>query len=280
MANPNSWTLTGAAIGTAEVGYRIQRADVVGNAPGPFSDVGTALANHTTFTVPASGTGYYRVVAWNAAGDSASNAVLLSFTAPNAPTNVVGTSGTAGGSVNLSWTAPANNGGSPITGYEIQKSPATGAPVWTAAATVGNVTSTTVTGLNWGANYIFQVRAVNLVGSGAWSAPSAAVRASTVPGAPTGVVGSNATSTSVVVSWTPPVDNGVAAIYRYVVVASTNGGATWSLYGYPSTTLPLATTWTWTGLTPGTSYVFRVYAQSSVGWSLPSAASAAVSTLP
>ena len=34
-----------------------------------------------------------------------------------------------------------SNGRSPITGYEIQKSPATGAPVWTAAATVGNVTT-------------------------------------------------------------------------------------------------------------------------------------------
>ncbi len=96
---------------------------------------------------------------------------------PDAPTNVVGTSGTAGGSVNLSWTAPANDGGSPITGYEIQKSPATGSPVWTSAGTVGNVTSTTVTGLTQNASYIFQVRAVNVVGPSAWSAASAAVRA-------------------------------------------------------------------------------------------------------
>ena len=208
MTNPDSWTLTGAATGTAEVGFKIQRADASGpgGSPGTFTDIGTALANHTSYTVPASGgTAYYRVVAWNAAGETASNAVQLAFVAPDAPTNVVGTPGTAGGSVNLSWTAPASDGGSPITGYEIQKSPATGTPVWTAAATVGNVTSTTVTGLTRNANYIFQVRAVNAVGTGAWSAPSAAVRATGVPGAPTGVVGSNATSTSIDVSWTPPV---------------------------------------------------------------------------
>ncbi len=73
MTDPNSWTLTGDAKGTAEVGYKIQRADVVGpNTPGTFSDIGKALANHTTFTVPASdGTGFYRVVAWNAAGETA-----------------------------------------------------------------------------------------------------------------------------------------------------------------------------------------------------------------
>jgi hypothetical protein len=91
MTNPNSWTLTGAAKGTAEVGYRIQRADVVGvNTPGPFTDVSTALANITTFTVPITlGNGFYRVVAWNAAGDSVSNAVLVAFTPPGAPGSFV-----------------------------------------------------------------------------------------------------------------------------------------------------------------------------------------------
>ena len=229
MTDPTSWTLTGDARGTAEIGYKIQRADVVGpNTPGPFSDVGKALANHTTFTVPASdGTGFYRVVAWNAAGETPSNATLVSFTAPDAPTNVAGTPGTAGGSVNLSWTAPANDGGSPITGYEIQKSPATGSPVWTSAGTVGNVTSTTVTGLTQNASYIFQVRAVNAVGSGAWSASSAAVQATGVPGAATGVVGSNATSTSIDVSWTAPNDGG-SPIMQYAVRRSSDGGVTWA----------------------------------------------------
>ena len=76
ITDPSSWTLTGAAVGTAEIGYRIERADVLRAAtPDEFTKVGTALANATSFTIPASeGTGYYRVVAWNAAGETPSNA--------------------------------------------------------------------------------------------------------------------------------------------------------------------------------------------------------------
>ena len=281
MSDPSTWVLTGAAKGTAEIGFKIQRADVTSqNTPGTFADVGKALANQTAFTIPLSdGTGFYRVVAWNAAGESASDPVLITFTAPDAPTNVAGTSGTARGTVNLSWTTPANDGGSPVTGYDIQKSPATGTPAWSNVGSVGTATSSTVTGLTPNTSYIFRVRAVNAIGAGAWSAPSPAVRATTVPGAPTGVVGSNVTSTSVDVSWVAPADNGGQPVDMYVVNASSDGGATWSMYGYPSTALPLATSFTWKGLTPNTSYLFRVFAHSSAGWSLPSAASAPVSTL-
>ena len=279
MTDPNTWTLTGTAKGTPEIGYKIQRADDVGGTPGTFSDIGKALANATSFTVPEADrtTGFYRVVAWNAAGETASIATLLTFGVPDAPTNVVGASGATTGSVNLSWTAPAIDGGSPITGYEIQKSPATGAPVWTAATTVANVTSTTVTGLTWGANYILQVRAINATGPGAWSAPSAAVQATGVPGAPTGVTGSNATQTSIDVSWTAPANTGGAAIDSYLVSASKDGGATWTLWS-PNTASP-TTTYTWTGLKPGTQYTFRVYAHTSAGYGPPSAASQTVTTL-
>src|SRR5680860_1841912 len=71
---PASWTLTGPAVGTAEIGYRIQRAPIVGGVTGTFTDIGSALANATTFTITGgAGTNAYRVVAWNAAGDSPSN---------------------------------------------------------------------------------------------------------------------------------------------------------------------------------------------------------------
>jgi FtsP/CotA-like multicopper oxidase with cupredoxin domain len=131
MTDPNSWTLTGAARGTAEVGYKIQRADVLaGNRPGVFSDIGTALANATSFTVTPAPVvaGFYRVVAWNAAGETASNAVLMPFTPPPAgvfmtlaPSRVLDTRSSlgapgpvpAGGTVTLTI---AGKGGVPLTG--------------------------------------------------------------------------------------------------------------------------------------------------------------------
>ncbi len=61
---------------TMEVGYRIERATVTGGVIGAYAQIGTALANQTTFTdtTAVGGTAYsYRVVAFNAAGDSTSN---------------------------------------------------------------------------------------------------------------------------------------------------------------------------------------------------------------
>jgi hypothetical protein len=70
---PSSWTNPG----TAEVGYRVERAP--GASGGTFTVIGNVLANKTTFTDTPnlSQTWRYRVTAWNAAGDSRSNIVTV-----------------------------------------------------------------------------------------------------------------------------------------------------------------------------------------------------------
>ena len=63
-----------------EMGFRIERAYMGSGVPGPYATIGTALANKTTFvdSTTVAGTAYsYRVVAYNAAGDSLSNAVTV-----------------------------------------------------------------------------------------------------------------------------------------------------------------------------------------------------------
>ncbi len=75
-ANPTSWTNPG----TAEVGYRIDRAVITGSTLGPFTPLGTALANVVTYTdatADPNGGYQYRVTAWNAAGDSPSNVITV-----------------------------------------------------------------------------------------------------------------------------------------------------------------------------------------------------------
>ena len=89
--------------------------------------------------------------------------------APGAPTNLTPTAGD--GQVTLSWTAPSDNGGEPITEYEYRHTPfrdadpdmvQLGYPAW--IATGGTGTTVTVHGLDNGTTYTFQVRAVNDLG--------------------------------------------------------------------------------------------------------------------
>jgi len=69
--------------------------------------------------------------------------------------------------VELSWTAPADDGGSPITVYVITNS-------WDKKRfnVTSAVVSTTLTDMTYPANYTFFVTAVNMAGTGAISAPS------------------------------------------------------------------------------------------------------------
>src|SRR5207248_2343082 len=138
------------------------------------------------------GTPYaFKVAAVNTAGTGAASALSAAVTprtVPGAPTGVTGAPGN--GQATVSWTAPASNGGAAITDYEVTVyDGAGGAPTGVTGATTRLVGSAatiyTFTGLSNGTAYTFKVAAVNEAGTGAQSAPSAAVTPRTVPGSPT-----------------------------------------------------------------------------------------------
>jgi titin len=85
------------------------------------------------------------------------------------------TASTSGGVVSLAWTAPAMNGGYSITDYRIQYSSNSGSSWTTFSHSASSATSATVTGLTNGTAYIFQVAAVTVVGTGAYSTASSSV---------------------------------------------------------------------------------------------------------
>lgn len=126
----------------------------------------------------------FEVLASNAQGSSPlsapSNAVTPQApTVPGAPTNVAASSGDAQASV--SWTAPASNGGSPITSYTVTAF-LDGAPAGIGATVGGGATGALVVGLTNGLAYTFSVHATNAIGNGPESAQSAAVTPAAVNG--------------------------------------------------------------------------------------------------
>lgn len=92
-------------------------------------------------------------------------------TAPSAPQSLVATGGTS--VVALSWSAPASNGGSAITGYKIYRSLSTGTE--TLLASPAGIGTTYADGavVN-GTPYFYKVTAVNAVGESALSNESSA----------------------------------------------------------------------------------------------------------
>ena len=211
----------------------------------------TGLTNGTAYT--------FRVAAVNAAGTgmySVVSAAVTPFTTPDAPTAVAGVVGNT--QVVVSWTAPADNGGSAIIQYQVSYAPqgSNDYGTWsTATATQSSSASFTVTGLTNGTSYKFKVAATNAAGDGSYSTSSSAVSAYTTPDAPTSVTGT-AGEGEVALSWAAPASNGGNSITDYVIQYSSNNGALWTTFSDGTST---STSTTITGLTNGTSYLFRVY---------------------
>lgn len=121
-------------------------------------------ASPTEVAVLPRGTSTPTTLAGAVTSDITAVAVCPAVTEPGAPTAATADPGDA--VVSLSWTAPANNGGAPITSYT-----ATAAAGGTTCSTTG-ATTCLVTGLKNGTPYSFTVTATNAGGTSAASATS------------------------------------------------------------------------------------------------------------
>ncbi len=149
-------------------GYKIYASTTSGSYTLPADTVAGGVSS-TDVEGLVNGTTYCFVVkATNPGGDSAASNEISAVpqSVPGAPTNVTAVAGN--GEATVSFTAPADNGGSPITGYVVTSDPDN-------ITATGIATTITVTGLTNGTAYTFSVQASNGVGYGMASAASNAV---------------------------------------------------------------------------------------------------------
>jgi len=129
------------------------------------------LAAQQASAVPVGAFGVNAVGAGRVQAPAAISGLALCPVAPGPPTGVSGTPGI--GQVSLSWSAPASNGGSAITGYRV--TPRIGGSAQPVRVFNSAATAQSITGLANGTTYTFVVRAVNAAGTGAASAASASI---------------------------------------------------------------------------------------------------------
>ena len=190
------------------------------------------------------------------------SSTFTTWTVPGAPTDVGATPGDQ--SATVTWTAPTDDGGTAITGYDVSVYDALGALIDGLGGTAGPTDSSfEVTGLDNGTAYQFAVAAVNTAGTSPLSTLTGPVTPVSVPGAPTDVTAipvdvqtAGITNGVVTVSWTAPDNNG-SNITGYTV----RYGGTNTL-GCTATT---ETTCDVTGLPVGVPLSFNVTATNASG---------------
>lgn len=163
--------------------------------------------------------------------------------------------------INLAWTPPTGDGGSAITGYEIE--------YWDGSNGWMNLTNPAATdtaythrNIGGGTTKFYRIRAMNSGGTGNWSTIAHATTATTVP-APPALVAMADGATKIKLTWTAGHDGGLA-ITKYNVQHSTGRNGPWAALGGDFTDMMDMSTED-TGLTGGTMKYYRIRATNSKG---------------
>jgi len=273
-------TLTWVDNASSETGYEVDRAAAVA---GPYGLVHTTAADATSWTdagLPAGTPFWYRVRAVNGAGASANVGPASATTGlpalPAAPTGLAA-AGRASGTavvVDVSWTDAATNESS----YELQKHWGTNAYGASTVLPAGTTSYLDEAPQNLFSNS-YRVRAVNAAGPSAWAEVAAFVSVLFIAPCPppTAFTATATSDTTVHLSWT--VSTSGSCSLNYVERSATATGP-WSRVGSVMGYLDLLLGWIPgdrmddSGLTPGGTYYYRVYANggSAQGDSVPTAA--------
>ncbi len=169
----------------------------------------TGLINGSSYEVQV------RAVNAQGAGGWSDSALASPVAVPHAP-NAPGLT-PENSQLTVYWAAPTDNGGSAITGYELQyrQYSSDGGTTWSdpPIEVAAPATKTVITGLSNGSSYEVQVRAVNAQGAGGWS-DSALASPVAVPHAPD-LPSLTVENEQLRISWAAPTNTGGSDITGY-----------------------------------------------------------------
>ena len=183
------------------------------------------------------------------------SAETSAYAAPSVPRNVTVEEHSTE-SLTIEWDQPSDNGGKRIETYDVRYRK-TSTETWTEEET--RTTSFTITGLDKGTEYLIGVRAVNVVGSGPWSADLSAETNPAVPSVPQNVTMADHSTESLTIEWDQPSDNGGRRVVEYNVRYRKTSTETWTEEETRTTSFTI------TGLDKGTEYLIGVRAVNVVG---------------
>lgn len=220
----------------------------------PFALLATVdgtVRQYTDTNLTAATTYTYAVAAVTSSQTSALSvtAAVTTSTAPNAPTLLAAVV-ISSSEIDLSWTDNASN----EDGYQIERDSGAG---FVLVATVGaDVTAFNDTSLTPATNYSYRVRAYNVLGASAYTNTATGTTLGTVPNAPSNLSANAISATAINLQWT---NNGPATTIR--IERRIGVGAFSTLTSVSSS----QTTFSDTGLTPSTTYGYRLFAVNGIG---------------
>ena len=218
-------------------------------------------------------TWHYRVSAVGGVGEGPPSDVAHTTTerlagSPGPPVDVTATPD-GGSAIDLAWTAPADTGSSPITGYQIDVLHDNDARWRDLVPNTGSIaTAYKHTGLVPGTTRQYRVLAINGAGRGEASRVVLATIPGGVPSAPTGLVAVAGDHSRIDLSWEAPGTDGGTEITGYRIEVSEDSEATWT--NLIANTGSVGTTHEHTDLPPGALRLYRVSAINETGTGPPS----------
>jgi hypothetical protein len=213
--------------------------------------------------------------------DTITQRIQRQTTAPEAPINLTATRGPCS-EASLAWQVPFD-GGSPITGYRVERRVFNTGSYQLITTAPGNATAATLSGL-LRLGYQFRVAAINALGTGPYS-NIVAVDGFTL-GAPTSLTFTRNPCDTVSLSWTPPTQSECVVVASYrLEYRNASGGA----YTLGATVAGTATSGSISGLPTNVRLQFRVgrvddanttlYSGTVISGNLPLTPSAPTATL-